>query len=127
VPNLRVLIRVALLAALLSCEATTGAGTREPRILVFSKTAAYRHASIGPGVAALTQRALRAGVGVDATEDAGVFTEAGLTRYGAVVFLSTTGDVLGAAQQEALEDFMRGGGGFAGIHSASDTEYDWPW
>ena len=50
-----------------------------------------------------------------------------LEEYDAVVFLSTTGDVLNAEQQAAFEAYIQGGGGFAGIHSASDTEYDWPW
>jgi type 1 glutamine amidotransferase len=35
--------------------------------------------------------------------------------------------VLDAAQQSAFERYIRGGGGYAGIHSASDTEYDWAW
>ena len=47
-------------------------------------------------------------------------------RYKAVVFLSTTGDVLNAAQEAAFERFIRRGGGFVGVHSATDTEYDWP-
>jgi type 1 glutamine amidotransferase len=117
----------AVLALALACSPTANGGAQEPRILVFSKTAAFRHASIEPGVAALTARAAREGFAVDATEDGEDFTGANLARYVAVVFLSTTGDVLNAAQQEALEAYMRGGGGFAGIHSASDTEYDWPW
>jgi hypothetical protein len=44
-----------------------------------------------------------------------------------VVFASTTGDVLDPAQQNALEGFLRRGGGFVGVHAAADTEYDWPW
>ena len=62
-----------------------------------------------------------------ATEDASVFTDEGLAGYEVVVFLSTTGDVLDAAQQAAFERYVQGGGGYAGIHAASDTEYDWPW
>ncbi len=116
----------ATLGLLLSCSTNT-ADAQEPRILVFSKTAAFRHASIEPGVAALTARAAQAGVGLDATEDARVFTPERLARYAAVVFLSTTGDVLDARQQSALESFVRAGGGFVGVHSASDTEYDWAW
>jgi type 1 glutamine amidotransferase len=64
---------------------------------------------------------------VDATEDPSVFTDAGLRRYAAVVFMSTTGDVLDSAQQASFERFIRRGGGFVGVHSATDTEYDWPW
>ncbi|HYP89856.1 MAG TPA: ThuA domain-containing protein, partial [Polyangiaceae bacterium] len=64
---------------------------------------------------------------IEATEDANRFSDDGLIDYGAVIFLSTTGDVLDDDQQAAFERFIRGGGGFVGIHSATDTEYDWAW
>jgi hypothetical protein len=44
-----------------------------------------------------------------------------------VVLLSTTGDILDQEQKAAFERYIRAGGGFVGIHSASDTEYHWPW
>jgi len=56
-----------------------------------------------------------------------VFTAERLARYGAVVFVNTTGNVLDDAQQRALRDFIENGGGFVGVHAAADTEYDWPW
>ena len=96
-------------------------------VLVFSKTAAFRHASIPTGVTALQQLGVEHGFTVDATEDATAFADAVLAQYDAVVFLSTTGDVLDAAQQAAFERYIRAGGGYAGIHAASDTEYAWPW
>src|SRR5206468_2831546 len=64
---------------------------------------------------------------VDATEDPTVFTDANLARFAAVVFLNTTGDVLDSTQQAAFERYVRAGHGFVGVHSASDTEYDWAW
>jgi type 1 glutamine amidotransferase len=64
---------------------------------------------------------------VDATEDANAFSDASLSRYDAVVFLLTTGDVLDTRQQLALQRFIRAGGGFAGVHSAADTHRDWAW
>jgi type 1 glutamine amidotransferase len=98
-----------------------------PRILLFSKTAGYRHASIEPAVAALTRLAGERGVAAEATEDASVFRPDELGRFSAVVFLLTSEDVLDEAQQSAFTAYIRAGGGFAGVHSASDTEYDWPW
>jgi len=50
-----------------------------------------------------------------------------LKKYSAVVFLNTTGDVLNHIQESAFERYIQAGGGFVGIHSATDTEYDWPW
>jgi len=43
------------------------------------------------------------------------------------VFLSTTGDVLNIYQQAAFERYMQAGGGYVGIHAATDCEYTWPW
>jgi type 1 glutamine amidotransferase len=96
-------------------------------VLVFSKTAGFRHASIAAGIAALTTLGQAAGLLVDATEDASVFTDDQLAAYRVVVFLNTTGDILNADQQAAFERFIQNGGGFVGIHSATDTEYGWPW
>jgi type 1 glutamine amidotransferase len=95
------------------------------RILVFSKTAAFRHASIPDGIAALTELGEQHGFTVDTTEDARDFTPGRLSHYDAVVFLSTTGDVLNATQQAAFERYIENGGGYVGIHAAADTEYDW--
>lgn len=97
------------------------------RVLVFSKTAKFRHESIPVAVATLQRLAAAEGMAVDATEEADVFTATNLARYRVVVFASTTGDVLDEAQQAAMEGFVRGGGGFVGVHAAADTEYDWPW
>lgn len=98
-----------------------------PRVLVFSKTAGYRHASIPTGVAALRKICEANGISLDSTEDAADFNEPNLKKYAAVIFLSTTGDVLNRDQEIAFEKYIRAGGGFVGIHAATDTEYDWVW
>ncbi len=95
-------------------------------ILVFSRTQGFRHDSIPAGIAAVRQQGGSRGFSVDATEDPAAFTDAGLARHKAVVFLSTTGDVLNGDQQAAFERYIGRGGGFVGVHSAADTEYDWP-
>jgi type 1 glutamine amidotransferase len=88
---------------------------------VFSRTAGFRHESIGAGI-----EALRGLFRLDATEDPGAFTAENLARYRAVVFLNTSGTVLDAGQKAAFEAYIRSGGGFAGVHAATDTEFDWP-
>lgn len=98
-----------------------------PTVLVFSKTTGWRHDSIPTAVAAVQREAMAQSLYSTATEDAAAFTADNLKGYRAVIFVNTTGDVLDAAQQQALHDFIEGGGGFMGIHSAADTEYDWPW
>jgi len=98
------------------------------RLLVFSKTEKFRHTyGIAAGKLAIIQMGKENKFEVDTTEDASVFTPANLKKYAAVVFLSTTGNVLDDIQQAAFEQYIKSGGGFMGIHSATDTEYDWPW
>jgi type 1 glutamine amidotransferase len=97
------------------------------RVLIFTKTAGFRHDAIPTAVATLHTLATDAGMVADHTEQAQAFTADNLARYRVVVFASTTGDVLDDAQQAAMEAFVRGGGGFVGVHAAADTEYDWPW
>lgn len=107
------------------------AGDTVPRfsVLVFSKTTAdgYRHASIPDGIEAFKDLGREHSFDVAATENASVFTSDSLDQYDAVVFLSTSGDVLDDAQQQAFEEYIRGGGGFMGVHGAAATEYDWAW
>lgn len=100
---------------------------KKKQILVFSKTAGFRHTSIEAGKLALLKLGKENKMVVDTTEDASFFTAATLKKYDAVIFLSTTGDVLNDEQQTAFEQYIRSGKGFVGIHAATDTEYGWPW
>lgn len=98
-------------------------------VLVFSKTdtAGFRHASIPDGIEALQSLGRKHYFQVSATENASVFSSDTLSSYDAVVFLSTSGDVLNKQQEAAFEQYIRQGGGFMGIHGAAATEYDWDW
>jgi len=117
----------AILGALINRSAA--AESTQPRfaVLVFSKTSAFHHDSIPQGIAAIKALGAENGFAVDSTEDAARFTVAELARYKVVVFLCTTGDILDTDQKAAFERYIRSGGGFVGIHSASDTEYQWAW
>ena len=96
------------------------------RLLLFTRTEGFRHASIPAGIAAVEQMGESNNFAVDATEDSTRFNADDLAAYELVMFLNTTLDVLNAEQQEAFESYIRGGGGFVGVHSAADTEHDWP-
>ena len=102
--------------------------SESPRVLLFSETQGFDHDSIPDALSALEDLAASAGMQTDrASDSSGVFTDANLANYDAVVWVMTTGDVLNDDEQAAFEHFIRSGGGYAGIHAASDTEYDWPW
>jgi cytochrome c len=104
-----------------------GGGTETRSVLVFSKTAGFRHGSIESGQDMFRDLASEMKFSVDFSEDAELFTQDQLAKYNVIVFLSTTGDILNPAQQRELERFMEAGGNWLGIHAAADTEYEWPW
>jgi type 1 glutamine amidotransferase len=111
---------------LLSGTVSDSATASEARVLVFTRTTGFRHDSIPDGLAAVRRIAEESGLSVDATEDPAVFRDGNLGSYRAVVFLLTTGDVLDEGEQAAFERWIHAGSGFVGVHSATDTEYEWP-
>ncbi|PGH47768.1 glycosyl hydrolase [Streptomyces sp. Ru87] len=113
-------------AGLRTAAPDTTAKQADGRVLVFSRTAGFRHDSIPEGIAAIEDLGAKNGFTVDATEDPTAFRQGNLNQYDAVVFLSTTGDVLDTNQQRAFEHYISQGGGYVGVHAAADTEYDWP-
>ena len=99
----------------------------QTRVLIFTKTTGFRHASIGKGVSALEIILKDAKIQTVHTEDASYFNADSLHSFDAVVFLNTTGTILAKEQKLAFEKYIQTGHGFVGIHAASDTEYEWPW
>lgn len=105
-----------------------------PRVLLFSHSTGYRHASIEPGVAAIKALGQREHMEIVASENPEVFSAAGLKDFDAIIFLSTSTDPkkpetewFQGAKRDALQAFVRNGGGIVGIHAASDSHYHWPW
>ena len=120
------LVLVALSLVLLhSCR--NGGKPTPPRVLVFSKTKGWKHSSIPFADAAIQKLGKDNGFAVDTTKNAAYFIDDSLKHYHAVVFNNTTRNVLNAEQQAAFERYIQAGGGYVGIHSAADTEYEWPW
>lgn len=122
--KLRIVAAAIISIAALSTPAAAAAAPYD--VLVFSKTAGFRHDSIATGIQAIRDLGAANGFTVTATEDAAVFTSGTIGQYEAVVFLNTTGDILDGPQQTAFENYIKAGGGFLGVHAAADTEYDWP-
>ncbi|WP_216368597.1 ThuA domain-containing protein [Limnovirga soli] len=122
--KLMLLLLIAIVVISISCNSKR---SDKPRVLVFSKTMGFRHSSIPNGKVAIMKMGAENGFDVDTTENADVFNEDSLKKYATVIFLSTTGDVLDYKQEAAFERYIQAGGGFVGVHAATDTEYDWGW
>lgn len=97
------------------------------KVFLFTKTAGWHHESIHEGVTAIRKLAERNNFQVDWQENTDFVTEKNLEKYQVIIFLNTTADILNDEQQKVVEKFIQSGKGFVGIHSASDTEYGWPW
>jgi cytochrome c len=107
--------------------ALSACSTEPPSVLIYSKTSGFQHSSIPDGITAIQKLGKENGFRVDTTTNSGLFTEENLQNYAAIIFLNTTGDVLNHYQKADFERFIQAGGGFVGIHSATDTEYHWGW
>ena len=123
----KILIVIVVLLAILGVIGYFMFKPAEVKVLVFSKTEGFRHESIEEGIEAIKKLGVANDFTVEATEDAEVFNETKLKDFMAVVFLNTTGNVLDPVQQSQMERFIQAGGGYVGVHSATDTEYGWPW
>jgi len=113
---------------LCSCSDSKEEQKKSPvNVLIYSKTKAFRHECIEIGSQAIQSYFKPYGIEATLTEDSTVFTTSTLKDYDVIMFFQTTGNVLDSTQQVAFETYYKSGKGFVGVHSASDTEYDWPW
>lgn len=97
------------------------------KALLVTTTRGWHHESLHYGVVALKEMAQKQEFILDVFQDPNSFTDEKLKQYAVIIFLNTTGDIFDSAQQKTMERFIQSGKGFVGIHSASDTEYDWDW
>ncbi|MEM9547347.1 MAG: ThuA domain-containing protein [Bacteroidota bacterium] len=99
----------------------------QKRVLIFSKTAGYHHTCIESGYLALEKLCTTNAIEVDSTTNSSDFNTENLSKYAAVIFFNTTGNVLNVQEEIAFQNYIQEGGGYVGIHAASDTEHDWAW
>ena len=97
------------------------------RVLVFSKTAWYRHPAIPELNSFLVRLCSKYGIQADVTESPEDFGR--LNNYQAVIFNSTTdiGKSLDEKQRKQLKDWYHAGGGIMGLHAAAVHHNTWPW
>jgi uncharacterized protein len=117
-----------LFIALIGLVAFRPATKTRDRVLIFSLTKGYHHASIADGITAITQWGSEAAYDADTTTNPALFTNENLKRYKAIIFLSPTGNgFFNDDEKAALQKYIHNGGGFVGIHAATDCLYDWEW
>jgi len=105
----------------------TGPGGGAARVLMLTATAGFRHDSIPAARQVMASLAATGAFSVNATEDLSLVNSDTLRNYDVVMFALTSGELpFSAAQKAALLDFVSGGHGFIGVHSATDTLYEWP-
>ncbi len=97
------------------------------KALLVTTTKGWHHESLHAGVLALQDLGRKNFFDVVLLENPNGFTEKYVSQFQVIIFLNTTGDIFNAEEQKVMEKFIQSGKGFVGIHSASDTEYDWEW
>jgi type 1 glutamine amidotransferase len=123
----RIKFFLTILLAQIIFSFSTSAQQKQFKALLVTTTKGWHHESLHAGVLAIQQLGVRNFFDVTLMENPNGFTDKALEQYQVVIFLNTTGDIFDTAQQRVMERFIRSGKGFVGIHSASDTEYDWEW
>ena len=118
---------IALLTIPAFSQEKSEASPSKLNVLVFSKTAGFRHNSIANGIKILSELAQEHAWELTSTENSQLITPVFLTHFDVVVFLNPTGDIFNQEQEKAFADFMKTGKGFVGIHASADCEYDWAW
>ena len=126
-PKNKLNLSIVLITCLLLAGLPVISHAQQFRALVISKTEGFRHQSIPEGVVAIKKLAEKHRFGVYVSEDAGLINDENLEKYDVIILMSTTGTIFNADQKAAFERFVKSGKGVVGVHSATDTEYDWPW
>ena len=106
-----------------------GSGIKKKHALIYTKNGkGYVHKNIPASIKALKEICNEMNIVADATEDPAAFTPENLKKYDVLIFSNTNNEVFdNETQKKALQNYIRHGGGFVGIHSANATERNWPW
>ncbi len=101
----------------------------QPRVLVYQKNGkGFVHDNLAASAAAIRELGVQNGFGVDVSTNAAVFTDGNLKQYRALIFANSNNEAFeDEPQRAAFQRYIRGGGGFVGIHSSTGSERQWNW
>jgi len=119
--------RFLLLLLFAVASSSTLKAQKQFKALIVTTTNGWHHESLHSGVIAIKELATRNLFDAVLFEDPGSFNDKFLQQFQVVILLNTTGDIFDPEQQKVFERFIQSGKGYVGIHSASDTEYEWDW
>ncbi|HEX2443310.1 MAG TPA: ThuA domain-containing protein [Vicinamibacterales bacterium] len=118
---------VIAIVAVLAAGVAGSSALQPPRVLYLTHSAGFKHDVLPVSEEILRDVGRRTGAfDATVTQDCSLISEKSLKNYSAVVFYTTGELPLDASQKKAFVEFVRGGGGLVGIHSATDTFYKWP-
>jgi type 1 glutamine amidotransferase len=128
-------ILAAVAAIVLAAHVAVTHAADLPAVLVYSHNGltvdgkkGYVHDNIPSAVKAIEKLGTENGFTVTVSDDPAVFTTGPLNKYRAIIFASSNNKAFdNDAEKKAFQDYIHGGGGFVGIHSATGSERDWPW
>ena len=112
--------------AVLLCVGT-GVRAQQFTVMLVVQTAGWQHESTFNAIPAMERLAKRHDFKLVLKQRAMPVTAEQLADVDALVMINTTGDVFSDDEQAAIEQFVRSGKGWVGVHAAADTEYDWKW
>jgi hypothetical protein len=116
----------ALAAVAVASPHVVAQGTAIPKVLYLTQSVGYKHEVLPLSEQILTDLGKRTGgFEVTVSQDASRINAETLKPYSAVVFYTTGELPMSEAQKADLMAFVKGGKGFVGVHSATDTFYKW--
>ena len=109
---------------LASCYSMAG-----KHVLIYTKNGeGYVHKNIPASVKCLEKICKSNSWTFEATDNAGVFTKEKIGKFDVLIFSNTNNETFDTDEQKKVfQDYIRGGGGFVGIHSVCGSERQWPW
>lgn len=119
--------RLLILVFLFHAVVTISFAQKQFKALLVTTTRGWHHEALHAAVLAVQQLGAKNNFDVELWQDPNGFTDKYVSQFSVIVFLHTTGDIFDTAQQKVMERFIQSGKGYVGVHSASDTEYDWDW
>jgi len=124
---LLITVQLSLISTSLCLSQDNGLNEEEIKLLLFTKTAEFRHENIPLGIEIIKYIGESNGYHVEHSEDSKIFNEEELSQFSAVILFNTSRDIFNSQEEKAFKNYVRSGGGVVGIHGATYTEFDWDW